>query len=114
LLDPPYLLKDAQGNLAPPAVDTTWLLVSTDVPENGVPLVDGGIGDGVNGRPMIDGPFNSFHVNFNLGPGAAGVKVDAPLATITPVKAPAFSMGVWSLLAGLFSVFGLRRINNKK
>ena len=113
LLDPPYLLVDDQGNLAPPALDTVWALVSMDVPEDGIP---GGKGDGFNGRPMIDGPFNGYHANFNLGPGSAGVQKEKVVSKISDVAVDkiAFSMGFWSLMAGLLSVFGLRRINNKK
>ncbi|MDX2505599.1 MAG: hypothetical protein QNL62_14130, partial [Gammaproteobacteria bacterium] len=85
-----------------PAVDTSWRLVSTDVN-----------GDGNNGSPMIDGPFNGYYANFNYKPAGAGESLPPYTGQIEDVDV-SFSMGLWSLLAGLFSVFGLRRINNKK
>jgi len=88
-----------------PAVDTTWRLVSTDVN-----------GDGINGTPMLDGPFIDNYANFNYKPAGAGESLPPYTGSIEDVSVDslAFSMGWWSLLAGLLPVFGLRRINNKK
>jgi len=89
----------------PPAADTDWRLVSSDVAGDGV--------DGINGTPMIDGPFEGYFANFNYKPGTAGEDLPPHTGQIESTKA-SFSMGLWSLLAGLISVFGLRRIKNKK
>ncbi len=89
----------------PPAPDTDWRLVSSDVAGDGV--------DGINGKKMIDGPFKGFFANFNYKPGTAGEELPPYTGQIESAEA-SFSMGLWSLLAGLISVFGLRRINNKK
>ncbi|RDH81016.1 MAG: hypothetical protein DIZ80_12900 [endosymbiont of Galathealinum brachiosum] len=43
------------GSAPDPA--STWMLVSTDVN-----------GDGINGSPMVDGPFIGFYANFNAAP----------------------------------------------
>ena len=85
----------------PPAEDANWRLVSTDKD-----------GDGVNGQPMIDGAFIGSNANFNYKPDKAGKSEDYT-DTISEVKAPAFSFGVWSILVGLVSLLGLRRISKK-
>lgn len=104
-LEGPFLLEDADGKLSPPAVDTTWFLVSTDVNgENGK--------DGINGERFIDGAFIGFRANFNFGPGDAGVAVDRPVTKISDVSVSA--LGLWSLIGSLLTVFGLRKFNNKK
>ena len=89
----------------PPAPDTKWRLVSTDVADDGV--------DGINGTPMIDGPFKGFFANFNYKPATAGTRPPPYEGEIESTKA-SLSMGLWSVLVRLFSVFGLRRLNNKK
>lgn len=92
----------------PPALDANWRLVSSDVKGDGV--------DAVNGSPMLDGPFEGYFANFNYKPDGVG-EAKAPITTEISdvgVDSLAFSMGLWSLLAGLLSVFGLRKINNKK
>jgi len=88
-----------------PAIDATWTLVSIDAN-----------GDGINGTPMLDGPFLTNYANFNYKPSGAGESLPPFTGNIDDVNVDslAFSMGWWSLLAGLLPVFGLRRINNKK
>ncbi len=90
----------------PPSPTTDWRFVSSDVPNDGT--------DGINGTPMVDGAFIGFYANFNYKPGTAGEKLPPVDTEISDVEVGGFSMGIWSLMAGLFSVFGLRRINNKK
>ncbi|MDT8281879.1 MAG: DUF5011 domain-containing protein, partial [Gammaproteobacteria bacterium] len=90
----------------PPAPDANWRLVSSDVPGDGV--------ENINGSPMIDGPFKGFFPNFNFKPDSSGEALPPFDGQINAAKADTLSMGLWALLAGLLSVFGLRRIANKK
>ena len=73
----------------------------------------GNEGSGINGGPFVDGAFLGFGANFNLGPATAGTITEREVTHIKPVEA-SLSLGVWSLLAGLLSIFGFRRFNNKK
>lgn len=88
----------------PPHRDANWELASKDVN-----------GDGINGAPMIDGPFPQNYANFSWKADRAGVKLPDITEEISDVDVDklAFSMGLWSMLAGLIAVFGLRRLNNK-
>jgi len=104
-LEGPFLLEDENGDPAPPAEDTTWFLVSNDV--NG----EDGL-DGINGERFIDGAFIGFRANFNFGPGDAGIIVEKEVTKIK--EADASSLGLWTLLGSLFSIFGLRKYYNKK
>ena len=47
-----------------PDVATLWKLVSTDFDS-----------DGINGSPMVDGPFINFFANFNVGPATTTTRV---------------------------------------
>ena len=49
---------------AAPDVTATWKLVSTDFDA-----------DGINGSPMVDGPFIGFFANFNVGPSGTAVRL---------------------------------------
>lgn len=57
-------LWDGPAGVAPDPTGT-WELVSRDVN-----------GDGINGTPMIDGPFPDFYANFNDGSSGAGKEKD--------------------------------------
>jgi hypothetical protein len=71
------------GNEADP--QGTWEYASSDV-------IVGGITDGGNGAPMVDGPFIGFNANFNLG----------PQSTCTPAPPPVTSAPANSLSKGFF------------
>ncbi len=95
-----------QGPLGvPPHRDANWELASKDVNR-----------DGINGAPMIDGPFPANYANFSWMPDRAGTKLPDITTEISDVEVDNFalSMGLWSMLAGLISVFGLRRFKNNK
>lgn len=86
----------------PPDPTTSWKLVSTDVN-----------GDGVNGSPMVDGPFQGFYANFNAGPGASAPPPEPYTATAPDTKLSAgLSINIWALFAGLLTLLGLRRLGS--
>ncbi len=97
-------LFDGQAGL-PPEPTTTWVLVSTDVN-----------GDGINGSPMVDGPFEGFYANFNSTPGAVGaVKEPLPYSQQDTELGSSLlaSMNPLVLFAGLFGLLGLRHLTRK-
>ena len=92
----------------PPDPATTWKLVSIDID-----------GDGINGSPMIDGPFQGFNANFNAGPlTKAGpkepIKKTAPDTQLGSSKFPPLALDPLTLIAGILGMFGLRRFYKKK
>ena len=86
-----------------PALDANWRLIS----------VPAGSGSSVIGTKMLDGAFKGSNANFNYKPDKAEIIKDFD-GEIDDVDVDAFSMGLWSLLAGLFSVLGLRRFVSHK
>jgi hypothetical protein len=89
---------------------TVWAYVSTDVN-----------GDGNNGMPMIDGPFNSYYANFNLGP-TDSCQQSAPVAiaidssdkvgggcSLGSGTVGLTERGDWWLIAGFLAWLGLIR-----
>lgn len=102
--DPKNKLYDGSaGN--PPDPATTWKLVSTDVN-----------GDGINGSPMVDGPFQDFYANFNAGPGESLPPPPPYTGTAPDTKLGSdllASFSLWGLFASLVTLFGLRRISKK-
>lgn len=66
---------------------TTFMVASVD-----------GNGDGINGIPMVDGPFPAHNANFNLH------------GTLTPVPVPA---AVWLFGSGLLGLVGIARRKKK-
>lgn len=98
-----------------PVLSTSWALVSTDVN-----------GDGVNGAPMVDGPFNGFYANFNaLTIFPPGTVIGPPPTSNVPAvphtqqdtklgDSLLATMNVFGLLAGLLVLLGLRQTGRKK
>ncbi len=97
-------LWDGQAGVAPDP-KTTWKLVSTDIN-----------GDGVNGIPMVDGPFQGFRPNYNAGPGgtAGPTPPYTGSAPDTKLGNGLASLSLLSLFAGLTTLFGLRRFGKKR
>ncbi|MCK5643738.1 MAG: hypothetical protein KAJ19_23255, partial [Gammaproteobacteria bacterium] len=98
---------DATGDLhtgaagAAPDPTTTWKLVSTDFN-----------GDGVNGTPMVDGPFIGFYANFNAGP-AVYAGEQPPITTETvDTKLGGGTLSLAALL-GMLPLISLFRRRNK-
>ena len=58
-----------------PDITTSWALVSRDVNS-----------DGVNGSPMIDGPFIGYYANFSDDPGGAGAALADITTTVTDTQ----------------------------
>ena len=83
-------------NSADPA---DWVLASTDLN-----------GDGINASPMIDGAFVGSYANFNYKPNRSGTPLEPVTTEISDVDIDGFSFSLWTLVAGLISLFGLRRI----
>lgn len=104
-VDPQNQLYNGLAGAAPDPA-TTWKLVSTDVN-----------GDLVNGSPMVDGPFQGFYANFNAGPGGTapppepytGTAIDTDLG-----DSLLSSLNLWSLLAGLVTLVGLRGFGKRQ
>ncbi len=90
----------------PPAEDANWELVSTDVD-----------GDGINGSPMVDGPFVDFSANFNNKPDKAGIPPEPFVNTQQDTELGSgilASMNIVALFASLMMLVGLRHIGRKK
>ena len=101
----------------PPDPATTWSYVSTDVTgytdEADVLHVDG---DDINGAPMVDGPFQGFHANFNLVPGGTAEPLEPTIITAPDTElgdSLLASLDLLGLFAGLMTLLGLRRFNKK-
>lgn len=88
-----------------PALDANWALVSSSLDPS-----DPNLSIGTN---MIDGAFKGSNANFNYKPDKAAVVADYD-GQISDVDVDAFSMGLLTLLTGLFSVLGLRRLTDYK
>ena len=89
----------------PPAEDANWELVSTDVD-----------GDGINGSPMLDGPFPNFSANFNNKPDKAGIPPEPFVHTQQDTQLGdgiLASMNIVALFASLMMLLGLRQIGRK-
>ena len=99
----PLHLGDAGS---PPDVASPWKLVSTDADN-----------DGINGVPMIDGPFIGFNANFNIGP--EGTLTELPTIQIQAQDTALGEDGIGSMGLGLLGSlsallgFGLFRRNRK-
>ena len=92
-------LYDGEAGL-PPDPASPWKLVSRDVN-----------GDGINGTPMVDGPFVGFYANFNAGPGGTVAPPEPITTTVTDTKlGGALS---WLVLLGMLPLIGFFRRNNK-
>ena len=92
-------LFTGDAGLAPDPT-TTWKLVSTDVD-----------GDGINGSPMVDGPFIGFSANFNAGPGATAAP--PPPITTTVVDTKLGGALSWLMLLGILPLTTLFRRTRK-
>ncbi len=104
-VNPRNQLHDGQAGLAPDPA-TTWELVSTDDD-----------GDGINGIPMVDGPFVDFSANFNLSPAGAAPAPDPYSGTAIDTKLGSgllASLDIWGLFATLTMLVGLRRFSKKQ
>jgi len=106
-----------QGPAGLPAhEDANWQLVSTDVAGyTKPPSVPGGgtlvlTGDGLNGAPMVDGPFEKFYANFSYKPDR-GTKTE--VLNVTQDNTKLSSLNLYALVVGLLSIFGLRRVTKK-
>ena len=77
-----------------PDVTQPWFLASIDVN-----------GDGINGMPMVDGPFIGFYANFNAGPGGTTVVVPFE-GTADNTLLGGGSMSLGALLTSLVSLLG--------
>ena len=88
-----------------PDPTTTWRLVSLDVN-----------GDGFNGSPMLDGPFQGFYANYNADPGGTAPPPEPYSGTApdTKIGTGLASINVWGLFAGLLTLFGFRRFSKKQ
>ena len=105
---------DTYGNTAPfnqlwtgpagAAPDETkpWELVSRDVN-----------GDGLNGSPMVDGPFIGFSASFNFGPGGVGEGLADIETTSSDTKLGGGGMISLAALLGSLSLIMLLRRRNK-
>ena len=78
-----------------------WKLVSRDVN-----------GDGINGAPMVDGPFVDFYANFNAGPGGT-VAGPAPITTEVVDTRLGSGMLNWGVLLAILPLIGLLRRRNQ-
>ena len=100
----------------PPHEDANWQLVSTDVAGyTKPPSVPGGgtliaTGDGLNGAPMVDGPFEKFYANFSYKPDR-GTKTE--VLSVTQDDTQLSSLNLYALVIGLLSLFGFRRATKK-
>ena len=105
-IDPKNQLLDGAAGAAPDPT-TTWKLVSTDIN-----------GDGNNGSPMVDGPFQGFYANFNAGPGASLPPPEPYTGSAPNTKLGsglfASPMNPWMLFMALVSLLGLRRLSKKQ
>ena len=89
----------------PPDPTTTWKLVSRDA--DGV--------DGINGAPMIDGPFVGFSANFNYGPSGSAEALPPITGTVSDTKLGNGALGLVSLFAMLPVIgFFRRRSRNQQ
>jgi len=89
----------------PPAEDATWALISTDIN-----------GDGFNGAPMVDGPFQGYYANFSYKPGSSGAGIEPFVNTQQDTELGSSllaSFNVYLLILGIFSLLGIRRIYSK-
>jgi hypothetical protein len=90
-----------------PDPETLWVWVSTDVN-----------GDGINGTPMVDGPFQGYYANFNRSPLTTGESKPPYTGTAPDTKIGsglfASPMNPWLLLTVAMALFGLRRFNYKQ
>jgi hypothetical protein len=104
--DPSVWAGPAGFNVNP---QTVWAYVSTDSD-----------GDGENGVKMIDGPFQKFSANFNLGPAdSCQASPSEPVAIDSTSKIGGCSLGTgnvnltergdWWLIAGFLAWLGLVR-----
>lgn len=94
---------------------TTWALVSTD-----------NDGNGINGVPMIDGPFIGYNANFNLGPTNSCVLAAPSVSSASEVSKvsggcsiSSFTVNLseradWWLLAGFVAWLGVARRRFKR
>lgn len=88
---------------ATPAEDAVWELVSVDAN-----------GDGINGAPMVDGPFQGFYANFNNKPDRGSN--DGPNVIVMEQGDTELgdsllaSIDIYLLLSGVLSILGLRRL----
>ena len=65
---------------------------------------------------MIDGSFIGFSANFNIGPGGTAPPLP-PITSEAPdtsLDSSIFSMNIWGLVVGLFSILGLRTYRKNK
>jgi len=100
VLDPPESPKndlELGGGGTPPDPLTIWELVSRDVN-----------GDGVNGSPMVDGPFIGYYSNFSDGPAGSGAAKLPITGTASDTRLGGGALGLVSLL-GLLSIVILFR-----
>ena len=85
-----------------PDPEGTWKLVSRDVN-----------GDGINGTPMVDGPFKGFYANFNIGPSGTGERRVVTTQTVDTALGEdgigSMGLGLLASLASLLGFAGLRR-----
>ncbi len=84
-----------------PSRDANWKLASKDVN-----------GDGINGSPMIDGPFPQNYANFSWKPDLAALPPTPITTEIAKTNVPGLSLNLWALLAGLTTLLGLRKSKN--
>jgi hypothetical protein len=94
---------------------TTWALVSTDNDNNGI-----------NGVPMIDGPFIGYNANFNLGPTDSCLTAAPTVSSASEVSKVSGGCSLssfnvnpseradWWLLAGFLTWLGVVRRRNKR
>ncbi len=101
-VDPKNKLYNGKAGDAPDPT-TTWKLVSTDAN-----------GDGINGIPMVDGPFQGFYASFNAGP-AGTAPPPAPYTGTAPdtTLGDGLALNIWGLFAGLLTLLGFRRLGKK-
>ncbi len=88
-----------------PDPEGTWELVTID-----------SNGDGINGQPMIDGPFQGLYPTFNFIPSGEG-EAKKPFVNTqedTQLDDNVFSMNIAGLLASLMMLLGLRHFGRKK
>lgn len=96
-------------------IAANWELVSTDV--KGFTDINGDFhaeGNKINGAPMLDGAFTDNYANFNKTPDRTGTPPDPIDTEIDDVETGGFAFSIWTMMAGLFSVFGLRRVSRNK